>query len=570
MSMTNEAQAKTLLPEEIRAEIARYDEEVAAAIGFSTISNTYALAADVAVYDAMRALRARGVKRLGWISSIFRVNTIIAAALHEGLTDMFYINDERGKMPIFVPGQGLAQASTVADIPALGLDAVICLREYSPTPTLTAFDAVRGGLGCEVVDIDMVAEYERMSADQSLRIAQQINAMDVDVLYVGEFAYFNLCRQSQALRDRGLRTAILVQQPQSMEGKDVWFDGVFCSYRGPSTLFNVLRNTTAPVLHVQGWLTHHHLGVVARAARPDAKLVVEFNDIPTLVGDRDFLGLAFGPQVARLETICEPLLHKLADGLVFNVSQRCADNLCERHHTKGESLVFHSYPTKALCLEAPAPDPDPEGRTRLLFMGSLPPSSHPRELFGDVQLLPMIRQLLERGLLFDIMLPPTHYRSNPNYGDYRYLHDENVGFRILDGVFPEELSKTIAGYDYGVMFYHMPPYLRMGKGHFDCMMPSKFYSFLEAGLPILISEEFQYVGSVVKRHGLGLTISQADIPRLDEVLAGHDPAEFRRNIAAYRKTIYMDDMIGEMLEFYGRLHGGAQWSPRVGQPRADG
>ena len=552
-----------LTPEEIRAEMARYDEAVAQGIGFSTISNTFGLAAEMAVYDALRALREKGARRLGCICAMDRINTVIAAARHLGFEDLVYIDDERGRIPVFMPGQGLAQAKTVAQLPELGLDAVLCLHGYGRSATEEAFDAARGTLSCTVAELDLVAEYERMSGEEALRIAAQINALDVDVLYVGEFAYFNLCRQSQALRERGLRTAILVQQAQSMAGKDLWFDGVFCSYRGPSSLFNILRNTTAPVLHVQGWLTLHHLGVMVRAARPDAKLVVEFNDIPSLVGDNEFLGLAFGPQVARMEELCEPLLHKVADGLVFNVAQHCADELCERFHAQGESLVFHCYPTRALCLDAPAPEPDPQGRTRLLFVGSLPPSSHPRELFGDVQLLPMIRELIKRKLLFDIMLPPTHYRSNPSYGDYRYLHDEDKGFRILNGVYPERLSETIAGYDYGVMFYPMPPYLRMGKGHFDCMMPSKFYSFLEAGLPILISEEFKYVGSIVKRHGLGLTISQNDIGHLDEVLARHDPREFRRNIAAYRKTIFMDDRIAEMLAFYGRLFGGESWSPRV-------
>jgi hypothetical protein len=132
-------------------------------------------------------------------------------------------------------------------------------------------------------------------------------------------------------------------------------------------------------------------------------------------------------------------------------------------------------------------------------------------------------------------------------------------------VFPEALSQAIADYDYGVMFYRMPPYLRVGKPHFDYMMPSKFYSFLEAGLPILISEEFKYVGSLVTQYGLGLTVSQDDIEHLDEVLARHDPRVFRRNIEAYRATILMDEKIGELLGLYGRMFGGSAWSPRLGQ-----
>lgn len=563
MSRDAAVSAKPVLcQEEIRAEIARFDEDVAQAFSSASVNSLSSLAGELAVYEAMRALRETGVKRLGWISSGFRINLVAAAALHHGITDLVFISDERGRMPLLLPGQGMVQAHGVAEIPSLGLDALLCLREFSPTATQNAFDAARDSIPCPVADIDVAAAYERLCGEEALRIASQINALDVDVLYVAEFAYFNLCRQSQALRDRGLRTAILVQHPQSMEGKDIWFDGVFCSYRGPGMFFNILRNTKAPLLHVQGWLTLHHLGVMVRAARPEARLVVEFNDIPSLVGDGDFLDLAFGPQVANMERHCEPLLHQLADGLVFNVSKPCADALGERFHTRGERLVFHSYPTRALCHDAPAPAPIPEGRAHLLFMGSLPPSSHPRELYGDVQILPMIRQLIARGIRFDIMLPPGHYRSNPNYADYRFLHDEDVGFRFVDGVFPEALSKTIAGYDYGVMFYPLRPSLRMGKAHFDCMMPSKFYSFLEGGLPILVSEEFRYVSSLVTRHGLGLAVSQADIPRLDEVLAGVDPAEFRRNIAAYRKTIHMDDMIGEMLAFYGRLRGG-RWSPRV-------
>lgn len=546
----------------IRSEIAGYDSLVPEVVTLTPACTAFGLAAEIAMFEAVRTLKEKGVRKVGWVCGPFRANMTIAAIMHGQFDEYYYIDDARGGMPVFMPGHGLVLAKTTKEVPELGLDAIIYLRENPCCANEAAFIEARDSLGCEIVEIDLYEQFELMCGEQAVIIADQINQLDVDVIYVAEFAYFNLCRQSQALREKGLRTAIIVQHPNSMEGKDVWFDGVFSSYRGVNVLYNILRNTKAPLIHVQGWLTYHFMGVLARSARPDAKVVVEFNDIPELVSDNEFLELAFGDHVAKLDRRSEVLVHQLSDGLIYNVDPRSGDALSEKFESKGEHITFHCYPTRQLCHtdQEYRPPAERQDATKLVFVGSLPPTSHPRELYGDVQLMPMIRELLGLGFEFDVLLPPTHYIDNPAYGDYRYLHDEDKGFRFRNGVYPEQLSETIAGFDYGVMFYRFPEHLRIGKPHFDFMMPSKFYSFLEAGLPILISEEFKYVGSIVREHGLGLTLPQDDITRLDEVLARHDPMEFRSNIEAYRKTIHMEDMIHEVVDFYNSLFGNEAWT----------
>ena len=77
-------------------------------------------------------------------------------------------------------------------------------------------------------------------------------------------------------------------------------------------------------------------------------------------------------------------------------------------------------------------------------------------------------------------------------------------------------------------------------------MPSKFFTYLEAGLPVLVNSEFTGVCALVREHGLGVVVEQADFHRLAEVLAAVDLQALRQNVARYRERHSVDARIGEL------------------------
>jgi len=240
-------------------------------------------------------------------------------------------------------------------------------------------------------------------------------------------------------------------------------------------------------------------------------------------------------------------------------------NLCpggERHQldqapATGPVDHFHSYP----CAEFfAAPAPLGQGPVKLAFAGSLAASNLPHSVFGDVKLFGLIGELTGQGLEFHIFLNPYQFADAKGpFWDYFHLAEAEPLFRIHPGVAPDLLPARLAALaHYGSMLYRFPAGFEILPRHFATIIPSKFFSYLEAGLPVLVNREFTGVCDLVREHGLGVIVDQADLPRLAEILATADHAALCRNVARYRERNSMDARIGELEALFpGAAPGGA-------------
>ncbi len=540
-----------LTAEAIAAELEAFHPALAGLPTTEISTQLKAHSTNVVITRALLDFQKQGVTRLAIHCDILQLNGCQAMAEAMGFAELIYVNDTRRGYH-FSGRAGLGKAVSFSKLTEARPEALLVLREdkLALEPYQT-WRVLHPQFNVKVLDLsERPSQYEGLLA---LDIARCLLAAKIDVVYIAEFAYFNLCRQSLALRKRGWRTALLVNQPASMNGNDDYFDQVCSTYRSLPVMFNVLRNLDAPIMHVQGWLTYHYLPLVAKVANPRGKVVTEFNDIPSLFGDRDFLESLFGPSRASLEKICEPLVFCSSDALIFNTSSAGVQKLTGAKKAPLETLSFHSYPERSFFDADPGRLAPTCAHPRLVFIGTVPPSSHPRQGFGDVQILSMVEELLAQGLQFDILLNPYQNRGDSTFDDYHYLERQDEKFHLRTGILPHELAQDLTQYDFGCMFYRFPEGFRVGRDHFKYMLPTKFFTFLEARLPILVSEELEHVSALVRKYGLGLVVSQEDLGRLAGLLRDLDTEQIRRNITAYRATILMDDKIGEMEALYQRL-----------------
>ncbi len=554
-----QAGAMPLGREDIAAQLGRFHPEIPALAPLADPTSVLTSSAvESALYKAMDRLREKGVKRLGLVAPSQYLTALLKACAASGrFADVQYLDEERVN-PIYAFDYGVRTPIPCAAARSHGLDAVLCVRVG--TATEQALDALGANIGCEVLDFHPEREGFPHIASLAADIARRINRLQPDVLFVADFSYNNFAKQSLALRRRGLRTAILLQNPRSMDFKEGCFDGVYSTYANHVALFNVLAAVDVPVIHLQGWLTYHYLALLAKAANPRARLVVEFNDIASVIGDWPTIARIFGHARARLDEISEGLAHQVADALIYNCGQTVADEVRARHGHTGEALVLHSWPEREFALpEADVLAATPkDGPPSLVFIGSLAPSSLPAEAFGDVQLLPLVKDTIAQGVGFDIFLAPYANKHDSAYADYGFLEGENPLFRLRNGVGPRHLARELAPYSFGVMFYRLKPGLLIGRRHFQGMLPTKFFTFIEAGLPIAVSEELEYVARLVADHGLGVVLSQRDLDDLPAALGKADQLQMRRNILAWREGCWMDGKAAELEALYQRiLDGGA-------------
>ncbi len=90
----------------------------------------------------------------------------------------------------------------------------------------------------------------------------------------------------------------------------------------------------------------------------------------------------------------------------------------------------------------------------------------------------------------------------------------------------------------------------VGELHFKAIIPSKFFQYLEAGLPVLVSDRFTSVCELVERHGIGLVVSNEGMDHLDATLRGLDYRQLRENVIAARAALSMEAQIPRLEKLY--------------------
>ena len=115
-----------------------------------------------------------------------------------------------------------------------------------------------------------------------------------------------------------------------------------------------------------------------------------------------------------------------------------------------------------------------------------------------------------------------------------------------------ELAAGIAGYDFGLIINNLdmtnsmcrPELYKGGVG-------TKFFNYLEAGLPILINSEYKHASSIIQNNGIGLTVSSEELQSLPERLRKVDYAQMRNNVSQFITQNLMEHKISSLIDLYG-------------------
>lgn len=505
-----------------------------------------------AAADAARELASAGATALGIAGGRDLAATLLAAGTLDGFASAtLYEAEPRG--PLLLPGcpavasRPLAEA---ADAPALlALD---CADEAPAGPGLRR--AVPPLRGADLPLAVPAAWRDRYAAALAAELAERERALagldpERTILFAGIYAYFNFGKLSRCLQRRGFSTAFLCLNPSNQAHKAGFFDAVLDAGANLELFYLLLARSNAKLVHFQGWLGLHCFAAAATAVS-GPPVVTEFNDLPHYCFADDEYDRLFGPGAARDEKRAIAQALARSAGACLNYREGAASVLLADCPQAPPIVHLHSHPLDELCADLP---PDPEARRSLVFCGTLNPSNYPAPPFGDVQLLRLIQELAAQGVGFHLFLNPYQRRGlRGAFWDYEYLAQAEPLFTLHEGVGPAELPRAIGRLGFGCMLHRFPPGFTVLAPHFDHMLPTKFFSYLEAGLPVVVSRRIKAVAELVQEHGLGLVVGQEDIPRLGELLDAADYAALRANVRAYRAAHGLDRTLDGLLDLYGR------------------
>ncbi|WP_295100225.1 hypothetical protein [uncultured Candidatus Kuenenia sp.] len=371
------------------------------------------------------------------------------------------------------------------------------------------------------------------------------------ILYITITPSFNLLRQSIYIRKSGdYETILLMESPWLLKLMEKHFDVVHI-YDTYYELAHILKEVKPYLIHVQGSMLGSDFLCMLAKLLSSSKIVFEFYDVPSLTINREDSISAWGKKDTELGFFAEQYACENADGIILGYSNEAAEILKKQYNIKAPILEFHTYVCNEFLTNGNnAKYSQKEGKIHLVYGGYVYTANIPKNVNDSFQFVELIKEITRQGIYLDIYTSPhmSAIKFEQLFADYIVLSKENDLFRFMKGFLPHEAVNEFSRYDFG-MLHLFDQGSSLNKSN-KIRLPGKFFFYLEAGLPILISEEFEYGSKLVREHEIGIVVSQKDMYNLSKIIPTYDYEKLRNNVMAARKKLSMEANIDRLLDFY--------------------
>lgn len=381
------------------------------------------------------------------------------------------------------------------------------------------------------------------------------------VLFVATTPYFVILREAMYLRRMGFDPVLLCLAPVPgsltavVEETFVAVANTRGSFRCLKTLLEAVK---PDLVHVQCWMWMYVLGRMAIETCPDSVVVCEFYDATSLFAERKDMLAKWKPALVDLDYALEHFIMCHADAVVSRYSPEVAQAWADSHGAAPRYLEFQPYPCPEFLHYAEARPSKDDGLVRLLHAGSFTPrdGDHPPSLYPEVSTPDVFLSLLEQGFAIDVLCPP-HFDPDslgPQYEAYRKLVRDFEHFQFMPGVSPDRFAEVASAYDFGILLFdYDPASVCLRDLWMKGVMPTRFFSYLEAGLPGIVISEYRDMTRFLEKNGVGFGVPSKDIPRLREIVADYDRDAAVANVRRYNEAHGMDKEIGRLVDLYNGL-----------------
>lgn len=180
---------------------------------------------------------------------------------------------------------------------------------------------------------------------------------------------------------------------------------------------------------------------------------------------------------------------------------------------------------------------------RLAYAGQISHKNSSTRAFGDIYYMPIIKALTGQNLKLTLYQSVQHSRCHPEELYKEYYDEAKLSnlFEFKKGIpMPDIIDALYDNYDFGLMVFRFEKNLAVGEHHLKGTMASKLFTYLASGLPVIISEELEYMANFVRESGIGIVCSQRDIDNLAHILSNVDYARLINNVQRIQNEYCID------------------------------
>jgi len=384
-------------------------------------------------------------------------------------------------------------------------------------------------------------------------IIKFITDNNIDAIFVSEKSFFNQLCLAKRLKDVGKNSISI-----SLDGAQPHLENSYflASYELTLIEFIYLISLTSSLIFSQGWLFRYHQLVFIDILKGKNTHYVDFMDLNTFLFDEvpekviTLIKKVWGEDAVEnnlLQKWCEKELCRTAEKCFFPGSESHVSALgLDRSEIKKSLLVNFSINSDMFVTKTQRN----EGATKFVYAGGIPPFDERRvpEFFSDAQLIKTFTPLLKRNknLQIDVYNNPLIMSESEYEAVYKphfQLEKKYKGYGFYHGSDGLSIRQTLSGYCFGLMLFNFRETL-FGKEHFNNLIPTKFYLYLEAGLPVIVSSEWRELSILIEKYNAGLSVTWYPELNLENLVKNIDKVTMSKNVLKLRDDLAKRSYIG--------------------------
>ena len=383
------------------------------------------------------------------------------------------------------------------------------------------------------------------------------------VLFVAGTSAFNLVGISIYLRETGeYSTSLIIENPWLWKYFKKYFDNVYV-YNSNYNVACILLESNPYMVHVQGTHQYYFLGVLAKCLS-NAPVVIGFSDIPSLsvISPDELPGHACEKScdrladVSDLDMLLEKFLFQHADGIILAINTKIAgEKLLHIYKSNVPLIEFFPYVCdEFICQEEKYSRMD--GKIHIVYGGVIAAADKPEEFNSGIQFVSLAKKLVKQGLYFHLYGTPhtSPLKFKSAFPEYAQLATETANFTFERGLPPDEAIKEFSKHDFAAITSLYGKQNNFNKLHRNTVMASKFFTYLSAGIPIIVGEEDANSRILIEKYDVGIVIKQNKVECLSEIIKKYDYEKLRHNIKRAQEELSMKKHIGRLVEFYDQVY----------------
>ena len=319
-------------------------------------------------------------------------------------------------------------------------------------------------------------------------------------------------------------------------------------------LSNILRQIRhVDLIYIQGHALWSFLIFLVRGVRKEIKVVHEvydwalhFLDGSKVIPDEEQI---YSEAEVHIMRAAEDYIRNDIDGFIYKDGGGDVEKTFSM--SRSPSIQFLPYYPSAWMRSTQRKKSDP---IKLVFAGTIAPNLAPK-MFEDVKLLPIAKNLTHQGFHVTLYNSTIYNQQklNKHFADYIGEMENNPLFIFNAGIPLPGIIETMAGkYDYGIMLYDFSTTL-VGDSQIKYGFPSKIFTYLASGLPMIISEEMENVADLVKRYQIGVVVSRSDINNLKSVIDNYSYDLLRMNVKKAQEELCLECHLPKFIDFIRRI-----------------